>query len=255
MDQKPFGILILHGFASSLDSVRAIDSTLHPLGYPICMPALRGHGQSSPEALRGATWWDWLSDADASLQALLAEAQNVIVVAHSMGTLLALHLAANHPGKIDSLILAATPLQLVSPLASGRPLHFLLPIARRLFTKWDLPPEYADRSLAQFDTNYHWAPMDAISSFLEFSQLTQERLPEVHVPVLILHSRQDHTAAPQSAEMLYRQISTPLEQKSIVWFQKTSHEMFQDCESTAVCRKILDYVRERTSLIRTPGYD
>lgn len=252
MDQKPFAVLILHGFASSLDSVRAIERSLCPLGYPILMPILRGHGKQSPEALRGITWHDWLADAEASLQASLAEAERVIVIGHSMGGLLALKLAADHPEKLDSLVLAAAPLQLVSPLASGRPLHILLPVIQRLFTRWDLPPEYADRHLAQFDTNYHWAPMDAIISFLELSRLTQQWLPEVRVPTYILQSRKDTTTAPISADMVYQQISTPIGQKQIVWFEKSSHEMFQDCESASICENILVFVQERVGMIESP---
>lgn len=249
MDQQPFAVLILHGFASSLDSVRAVERSLRPLGYPIHMPILRGHGEQSPEALRGTTWHDWLADAEASLQASLAEAERVIVIGHSMGGLLALNLAADHPEKLDSLVLAAAPLQLVSPLASGRPLHILLPVIQRLFTRWDLPPEYADRHLAQFDTNYHWAPMDAIISFLELSQLTRRRLPEVRVPTCILQSRKDTTSALISADMIYQHISTPIGQKQIVWFEKSSHEMFQDCECASICGNILGYVRERVGRI------
>jgi carboxylesterase len=252
MDQKPFGVLILHGFASSLDSVRAVESALLPLGYSIHMPILRGHGAQSPEALRGTTWNDWLADAEASLDASLAEAKRIIVIGHSMGGLLALNLAADHPEKLDSIVLVAAALQLASPLASGRPLHFLLPVIRRLFTRWDLPPEYTDKSLAQFDTNYRWAPMDAIISFLELSRLTQQRLPEVRVPAHILQSHKDTTTAPISADTIYQSISTPIGQRHIVWFEKSSHEMLQDCESASICGNILDYVRERTSMIESP---
>lgn len=245
MDKQPYGILILHGFASSVDSVRAIERALQPLGLPISIPALRGHDQESPEALRGTTWQDWLADAETALQSLLTRAEKVIIIGHSMGGLLTLILAADYPDDIDSIIPAAAAVQLAIPIGTNRPLHFLVPLIRRIFTKWDLPPVFTDKSLAQFDTNYHWAPIDAIVSFLELPEVTRQRLADIRVPALILHSRKDTTAAPESAEIIYRHISTPENQKRIVWFEKTEHEMFQDCERDVICDAIKAYVQER----------
>lgn len=245
MTKQPYGVLIIHGFASSLDSVSGIEPPLKALGLPTCMPVLRGHGAKSPEALRGVTWHDWVTDAEAALQTLLTEAERAIIFGHSMGGLVALTLAAEHAEIIAGIVLAAAAVQLDSPLAPGRRFHFLVPLLLRLLKKWDLPPVYADQVLAQNDTNYRWAPMDAIASFLEFSEVTHRRLPEVRVPALILQSRKDTTVTPASAEVIYNGISTHAEQKRIVWFEVTEHEMLRDCEREATIQAAVNYVRER----------
>ncbi len=248
MNKKPYGVLLVHGFASSLDSVSGIEPQLRSLGIPTGMPLLRGHGQISPASLRGTTWHDWMADAEVGLQDLLIMVDRVAVIGHSMGGLVALNLAADHAAEVDCIVVAATGIRLGNPLAPGRPLHFLQPMVSRVFKKWDLAPEYADPSLARFDTNYHWAPMDAIVSCLEFSELTRRRLPEVKAPTLILHSRKDATALPENADIIWHGISTPVEQKQIAWFERTSHEMFQDCEREAVVGAVVNYVRQRTGL-------
>jgi carboxylesterase len=246
--KKPYGVLIIHGFASSLDSVSDLAPPLESLGIPTLMPVLRGHGAESPEALRGVTWHDWVADAESALQAFSTEAERVIVVGHSMGALVALSLAADHADIIDSIVLVGAAVRLADPLAPGRPLRFLWPVVRRLFKKWSLPPVYADKTLAQYDTNYHWAPMDSILSFLEFTEVMRRRLPEVRVPTLVLHSHKDTTAAPESADVVYSGISTPAQQKRIVWFEVTDHEMLRDCERDAVIEAIEGYVRVRVGL-------
>jgi carboxylesterase len=212
------------------------------------MPVLRGHCAESPAALRGVTWHEWAADAEAALEDLLTEAERAIVVGHSMGGLVALTLAADRPDVVDSLIAAATAVQLTSPFAPGRPLHFLAPLVVRLLKKVDMPPHYADPALAQYDTNYAWTPTDAVASLMEFGKVTRRRLPEVRVPTLIMHSRKDTTADPKSAEIIYRHISTPPDQKRIVWFEVTGHEMFRDCERDATIATAVDYVRERAGL-------
>jgi carboxylesterase len=213
------------------------------------MPTLRGHGGESPEALGGVFWQDWVADAEAALQDLLTEAQRAIVFGHSMGGLVTLTLAAAHEEVIDSIVVAAAAVQLASPLAPGRPLHFLAPLVVRLRDKIDMPPKYADPKLAQYDTNYPWVPTDAVLSLFEFGEVTRRRLPEVRVPTLIMQSRNDSTVAPESAVIICEGISTPPERKRIVWFEKTEHEMFRDCECKAAVDTVVNWVQKRMDLV------
>ena len=46
--KKPLGCLIIHGFMSSLDAVRAIAPVAERVGLPYRMPVLCGHGTSLP---------------------------------------------------------------------------------------------------------------------------------------------------------------------------------------------------------------
>ena len=253
MATQPLGVLIVHGFTSSLDCVNGIEPPLRALGLPTRMPILPGHGAPSPEALRGVTWHDWMAEAEAALTDLLSEADKAIVVGHSMGGLVTLTLAADHGDVIDSIVVAAAAIQLASPLAPGRRLSFLSPLFVRFLEKWDLPPVYADPVLAQDDTNYPWAPTDAIGSLFEFSAVTRRRLPEVRTPALIMQSRKDTTVEPESADIIYRAISTPAGKKRLLWFEVTEHEMFRDCERDAAIEAIADYVRQRFALGESSG--
>jgi len=248
MTKKPYGVLIVHGFTSSLDCVNGLQPPIEALGLPTRMPVLRGHGGASPEALRGVTWQEWVTDAEAALDDLLTEADKAIVFGHSMGGLVALTLAAEHPDDVDSLVVAATALVFTNPLGPGKPLNFLAPLVSRLMKKVDMPPTYADPSLAKYDTNYRYAPTDAVASLFEFARVTRRRLPEVRVPALIMHSRKDTTIDPEASEVIYNHIGTPPDQKRLVWFEVTEHEMFRDCEREATIQTVVDYVRERAGL-------
>jgi carboxylesterase len=197
------------------------------------MPLLRGHGCDSPQALCGVTWSDWLEDASTALVELRGRAGSVIVLGHSMGALLALLLAAEQPEGIDSLVLAATPIQLASPMAPGRPLEVLTPLLGRLLRRWPLPRDYADQALAASDTGYPWVPMEALLSFLQLSVVVRRRLVEVHQPVLILHSRADRVVTPAAADLLASGLRTPKDQVHMAWFERSGHELFLDGEQEA----------------------
>jgi carboxylesterase len=239
------GVLLLHGFTGNPDTIRPLEAPLKNLDLQISVPLLRGHGANSPEALRGVTWPDWLADGTAALAELRNRADRVMVVGHSMGALVALQLAANQSPGLDSLVLMATPLQLASPLAPGRPLQGFRPLLQRLLRSWPIPKSYADPRLGGNDGSYPWAPMGALISFLDLVERTGPRLKEVSLPTLILHSHGDPVVMDTSAETVLADLATLTAEKRIVWFQRSGHELLRDVDRDAVLEAVLQFVGER----------
>ncbi len=234
------GVLILHGFTANLDSVRELFEPLGQTGLEVSAPLLRGHGQASPEHLRGVTWQDWLEDAEQAMSALAGSDGRLIVIGHSMGSLLALHLAARYPDLIDSLVLATPPIRLYSPLAPGRPWHFMANLISMLVPRWDLRPCFADLHNSIIPQNYRWAPTRSIISLFDLVTATLPVMIDVRAPVLVIHGRRESIVMPESAELVMQAISTPSGQKSVLWFEKTDHQIFCDCERL----RSVDAVRE-----------
>ena len=245
MSTNRLGILLIHGYSSTPDNFRDLIPQVKALGLPYCSPCLRGHGAKTPEALRGVDWKEWLAGGEDALLELLKEAEKAIVIGHSMGGWIALNLAVDHREKIDSIIIAGASTRVVTPLGPGRPLHFLVPLIGKLANKMDWVPVYADPGLAQSDPSYRWVPMDATIQLFDFMKATQKRLSEVNIPIQILHSKNDSMNSPEGAKTLYDSISTPKDQKRLVWFEQTGHYMFLDCEREEVNRTVVEFVKER----------
>jgi carboxylesterase len=245
MAKKSIGVLILHGFAASLDSVNNLEYPLRFLNLPVSLPVLRGHGAHSPEALKGVVWRDWVADAESAMRGLLTDAQKVLVVGHGMGGLLALILAGNNRDKIDSLVLVAPSIVLPNPVWTQIRLQVLQPMVQQTFRRWTLPPSYTDKKQQKTDTNYRWAPMDALLSFFDLIEMTRGRLPNVSAPTLILQSKHDSTVSPEGPVIIKQGIATPAVDKHIRWFGQSDHEMFRDIEREAVIEAVGHYVMER----------
>jgi pimeloyl-ACP methyl ester carboxylesterase len=83
-------------------------------GFNVLVPDLPGHGRSAGPPLASielfADWVASLCDA--------AHVQHARIVGHSMGSLIALELAARHPARADKLALLGTaaPMQVAAPL-------------------------------------------------------------------------------------------------------------------------------------------
>lgn len=245
MSKCPFGILLVNGFSSTPENFRHLVPHIEALGLPYRSPTLRGHGAETPDALRGVEWKEWLTDGENALRELLTETEKVIVVGHSMGGWIALHLAIDHSDKIDSIIIAGASTRTVSPLGPGRPLHFLVPLIVKLVQKWDSPPVYADQALAQSEPAYRWIPTESFVQLFGFMKATRKRYSEFNKPILILHSKKDTANSPEGAQILYESVATPKDQKRLVWFEKTEHSMFLDSEREEVNRTVVEYVKER----------
>jgi len=241
MLKTPYGILMLHGFPSNPGYFLPLEPRIRALKLPYRIPLLRGLGGTSPEALIGVTWHDWLADAETALTDLLTESEKVIVIGYSMGGALTIMLAANHCDHLDSIVLAAAGVQLSSPFAPGKPFNFLVPLLGLFMNRWDFSPTPADH----YRKNYTWAPKGAVISVLDLSRIVRFQLSAISVPALVLQGRMDDAITPDNMDLIYRGISTPSQLKRMVWFEATGHDMLHDCEGDLVTETIVSYVRER----------
>lgn len=239
------GVLIIHGFTATPDSLAILEGPLKALGLPVGMPLLTGHGKPSPEALRGITCRQWIDDVSRALQEMAAKAKKIVVVGHSMGALLGLQLAAAYPGIVDSLVLAAPALRLSSLLAPGRPLNFVAVPLSSVVRKWGLKPVFAGEDVLSCPGQYDWAPTDAILSLFELIGMTLPLLPGIRVPTLILHNRRETTVLAESAELIYNSIGTTPNQKEIIWLDRSEHQIFCDCERNLAGQAVVAFVAGR----------
>ncbi len=248
MSKKSLGALLLHGFSGMPIGLGELANHIEKLGLPYRSPTLRGHGANTPNALLDVKWTDWISDAEKAMSEVLEETEKVTIIGHSMGGMIALILAAKYSNKIDSIIVAGGSTKIVSPFGPGRPLNFLAPIVLRLKSKWDLKPVFTDPNSVRNDTGYEWVPTITFLQLFELIKETQKRLPEVTVPTLILHSKNDSSNSPDGARILYSSISTPVEKKRLVWFEKTEHVMFLDCEEEVIIKTVIEFIQDRINI-------
>lgn len=233
------GCLLLHGLTSSLATVSNLVPYLEGRGIPYAMPTLRGHG-TRPEDLRGVTWHHWYEDAERALDDLLARCDRVVVMGLSMGGVTALHLAVQRPERLTGLVTVAAALRLIG---RGRA---LLPLLAR--SGWlkpvDVRNAFADPALAATSTNYPSVPLSAIATLDAFGKQIECELPRVRVPLLTIYTPQDRVAVPAKALTIHERAGTPPEQKRLLAFPHSGHEMLMDRDHAAVCAAIVAFIEE-----------
>jgi carboxylesterase len=247
MKKNRIGILLLHGFTTTPTTFRFFIPKIEALGIPYQAPILYGHGAESPLALKGVYWKEWIAQAVHELNILSARVEKIIIIGHSMGGMIALHLAASHEKKIDSVIVAGSSPRSISIFGPGHVLNFLVPYFVKVVNKLDWHHAYSAPEYPRGEDAYKWVPTDALLQLFAIMKSTGRILRNVKLPVLILHSKVDSKNSPDGAIAMFEKLSTPKEEKKLVWFEQTDHSMFLDCEKEAVNQIVVEYVKNRMS--------
>jgi len=232
---KKLGVLLIHGFTSSVRTVDGLVPHLEAAGIPYRMPVLRGHGTTYTD-LATVTSQDWYDDAEAALLELSKEVDRVVVVGLSMGGLVTLNLGIRHPDKIAGLVTWAAAMRFKDPLAP------VAPMLKGIFPSWPMPPAFADKSLAGSSENYPRMMTAAFGSLLNYAQETEKRLPQLELPICVMQSKADTVIDPIAANLIYREVSSS--HREIHWFLRSGHEMGQDLEREELFAQTMAYIKK-----------
>lgn len=234
----PLGVLILHGFTGGRATVEAMVPCAEALGLPWQLPQLRGHW-TQPSDLLGVTYDHLLNDARAGLHALRQRTDRVAVVGLSVGGVLAIDLALQHPAEIDSLVVLAPALRYCNPLARVAPLVALL----TKYAKNDPAQAFTDQALALRAGNYSSFPSATFVTVARAGRRVESVLERIKAPLLVIGSRRDRVIPPLVAPLVHDRASSY--EKQLAWFERSGHELLLDCESAAVVERIGQFLQRR----------
>ena len=227
------GFLLIHGFTATTAEVRLMAEKLHKDGFTTAAPLLPGHG-TNPHDLNRSTWQMWLASVKKMYEKLLRDEYNrIFVIAESMGALLAIELAAQHP-EIDGLLLFAPGLK-----------------ARNLWLAPFLSPfiKYFEKS--KRDDGLAWKgynvyPVKAAMQLRKLQKHAQQQLPKITQPTLVFSAEYDKLITPDVAKIILKNITS--DWKKHIHMQDSGHCILLDRELDQANQYILDFVEERDTL-------
>jgi alpha-beta hydrolase superfamily lysophospholipase len=235
-------VIISHGFAEHSGRYAHVAAALNEEGLAVWAPDHRGHGQSQGERANIESVWSAVADLDLLVDVVRRAAPDapVFLVGHSMGGLIAAAYAIEHQDRLHGLAL------------SGALLH----IAPELLSLADLP-EIPDLGLAdavsrdpQVVSAYKEDPLVYLGppprGFLEAAGQVEEvraRLPELTLPVLVMHGSGDLLVSPQALRDVVASVASE-DVTSVLW-PGLWHEIFNEPERDAVIRTLREWITAR----------
>lgn len=231
------GVLLVHGFTGSPQTLRLWGEYLAGRGYTVLCPRLPGHG-TRPADLHNATWPEWLAEEEMALVGLFERCQDVFIGTISMGGALTTELAVKHGDNIKGLIMVNPFLYSTDPRAKLAPVVGRLPLL--------LKGVYNDiAEPGMNEVGYQKVSTKAALSTLELGRKAKADLAKVKVPTLIFTSRQDHVVHPSNSSYYMEHLgSTDTEQ---VMLDRSYHVATLDYDRELIFERSAKWIEARTS--------
>jgi carboxylesterase len=193
-DAGAVGVLVLHGFTGSPQTIQDWASYLEAAGLTVRAPLLAGHGGTWQD-LAKTGWTDWYADAERAFAELSSRCSQVFVAGISMGGCLALRLAETQGALVSGLVL-------VNPsLAADTPLIALAPVLKYALKSLksiggDIKkPGAAEQAVKR-------TPVASVATLPAMWRTTVASLSSVTQPLLVFRSVEDHVVGPASMKAL-----------------------------------------------------
>ena len=230
------GVLLLHGFGDTPQSLSALAEHLHRHGWAVRVPLLHGHG-TSLQAFTSARADEWLSGARTALVELRGHASHIAIVGQSMGGALATILAAE--GGADTLVLLAPYMALPRRAARIGTFHRVVaPFVPYLVSRSEssiLDPEARRKALGRGLTTPR-----LLHELSLVVRRARAALADVTAPTLVIHSRNDPRVTAADADAAFAALGS--EEKTLEWVERSGHVISVDFDRDLVAQRVITWL-------------
>jgi len=250
------GVLLIHGLTGTPTEMRLVGKGLNNAGFSVYGMQLAGHCGDVQDLL-ATGWKDWYASVEAAAETYRHEVDHMFVAGLSMGAILALKLAAEHPDWVRGVgVYGATFRYDGWAIPWHSRFAFLLPLMQKLglcknrMTYENEPYGLRDERLrAQIsqamlhsgDSTAAGLPGNPWASLAEMGTMAavvKRELPKVTAPCLIAHATEDDVASVENAYLVARSVSGPVE---MLLLEDSYHMITIDRERRTLIHRTAEY--------------
>lgn len=239
------GCLLIHGLTGTPGEMRYLGERLHTAGFTVSGILLAGH-RTTVEDLKTKKWQDWYQSVKEGYEELRDSCKNIFVSGISMGALLAFLLAYETKSDITALASLSTGFffdgwnthawqRWLLPLMIYTPLKYFLDFPE------DEPYSVKNASVRYDHLGYPVFPAVSLSELYKLMRTVKKILPDIKVPTLIIHSREDDSHSLRSPDLLEKQLGSTVKEKLIL--DNSYHVVTVDYQKEKVADEVIRFFR------------
>lgn len=228
------GILVIHGFTGSPQSMRYLGEQYAKAGFTVCGPRLKGHG-THYEEMEQTTYEDWIASVEEGYSWLKERCEQIVVTGLSMGGTLTLYMAEHYPDiKAMIPINATINIDQYDQILSLKEPRFIDGIGS------DIKAEGVEEHA------YSKTPVRSLHELFKLKKVTIEKLDEIRCPALIFVSRVDHVVPPKDSVYIFEHISSIEKRKHVL--ENSYHVATVDNDKDIIFKESLAFIQNQLNL-------
>jgi esterase/lipase/1-acyl-sn-glycerol-3-phosphate acyltransferase len=235
------GVVLVHGYKSAPEEVRALANFLTDCGLKIYVVRLAGHG-TAPHDLKNFSWCDWYNSALRGYCALNNICQNIAIIGFSTGGLLSLLSASQKKlnNKLTKIISINSALKLLDIKTRMVP---TINLWNEILEKFNLEKgrlEYIDDLPENPHINYSRNYIRGVYELEKLMDFCNLNLNKINIPTLVIQAKSDPVVNPISGKLIYNKINTP--NKKLVEIDANNHVIITGEKKQIVFQEIIDFL-------------
>jgi carboxylesterase len=231
------GVVLLHGFGDTPQTVASLARGLRDQGYDVSAPLLPGHGRTLQEFAK-SNGGEWLVEARRAHAAMRARHARVALVGLSLGGALAARVAADD-AELAALVLLApyldTPPWLRALTHAAPAIGVVMPYVGGDGSQSIQDPAARAEALA-----YGATTPRLVRELIRAADAARAALPRVTAPTLYVQSREDNRISPEVAARAFASIGAST--KRLEMLSGCGHVLTVDFCRDRVAKLVIDFL-------------
>ena len=233
---KHKAILIIHGFAGGVYDEEYLANYLEvKKDFDVFSFTLPGHDVKDT---RSATEEKWMEESENQLKLIIKRGyKTVYLVGHSMGGVIATHLAKKYK-QVKKLVLVAPAFTSIASDEEGG-------VVAALFKIPDLLKAYSYKEIL---TRVNKLPISSSKEFFNLIADYKDDIYEITIPTLFVHGSIDQLVPTKSTLEIYEKMN--LEKKQLIIIDGYYHDVFKGDKVEIICKEIEKFLATRARKIK-----
>lgn len=219
-------VLLIHGLTGTPAELRRVAQGLAKDGTcTVYVPTLAGHCGDNSD-LQATGWRDWYEGVRKSFVGIRRRHQQVFVGGLSMGAVMSMYVASEHPGQVAGLLMYSTTLKYdgwsIHKLAFLTPLLMKIPFGVHICSFEEKPPygiknerlrAIVERQMKEGQSSQAGLlTMEGVTvrELHRMNAVVKKRMPSITTPALVVHSIEDDITSRWNADYVERKLGGPV---------------------------------------------
>lgn len=226
------GILVVHGFTGTTQSMRFLGEKLAEEGFTVYGPRLKGHG-TAPEDMENTTYREWIRSVGEGLEVLNKTCDEIFVTGLSMGGTLTLYVA-EHSDKIKGIMPINAAVHMPELIATYDSL-------KDTETKFVEGIGSDIKRAGVEELAYAKTPVKSMKELITLSMIVRGNLSKIETSALIFSSTVDHVVPPENSREIYDSITS--QDREMVKLENSYHVATLDYDKDLIAGKCVEFVK------------